>query len=216
MDITTADTTRSHDLSFLSNPDQFICEGSPALDANGNDILDPTSFRTADGQVVSRIRCNFLSNWNATNYGATPVSSPGGSFVTDACNRGQLGPNRNCDFQAQKNNLHACTTGATLNLTCTAKTAPQVLRVCEKSGQLGVGVACTLADSVANVVVNTTPTAVSFSCPAVRDQTMVADSTGTLIPTPVAGVGAYSLYQAALGTLSSGDSSPAGITCTGF
>ena len=216
VDVTGVDTTSSHTLSFLSNGDQFMCEGTLQYDAQGNLLFDPTSFiNPANGLPESRVRCDFLANWNTNNLGTTPVSSPGGSFVTDACTRGQVGPIRDCGFTAQPA-LHGCTSGSTVTLTCTAGgSAPQVLRVCENSAQLGTGVACTVGDSVANVVVGTTPTPVSFVCPAVRDAAMV-DSNGVIVPETQPGVGGYSLYQAAMGTLDPSDGAPAQITCTGF
>jgi hypothetical protein len=212
VDVTTATTAKGSALTFSSNPDQFLCEGTYALDSQGHYILDATSFiNPANGQPESRTRCNFLSNWSATNFGSTNVAAPNvGSFVTDACNRGQTGPNRDCGFTAQST-LRSCTSGSTVTLSCTAKSAPEVLRVCERSGQLGIGVACTVRDSVANAVVGTSPTPVSFACPAIRDAQMVNG-----VPQTQSGVGGYSLYQATMGTLSSGDNSPGAITCTGF
>ena len=62
--------------------------------------------------------------------------------------------------------------------------APQIVRLCETSEKLGVGVACALRDSVANAVVDGAAT-VTFTCPAVRD-------------TVTAGTGGYSLYAAPL------------------
>jgi hypothetical protein len=221
VDVTAADTTKKNNsLSFSSNPDQFLCEGTAALDASGQVLLDPTSFINPwNGQIESRVRCNFIASWNANNFASTPAQSPaGGSFVTDACTRGQVGPNRDCGFAAHPSALHACTPGATVNLSCTAQTStPQVVRICEKSGQLGVGVACTMLSSTANVIVGQTATPVSFTCPAVRDAAMVADSTGTLVPQTQPGVGAYSVYQAAIGTLSASDASPQpAVSCTGW
>ncbi len=70
-----------------------------------------------------------------------------------------------------------------------------------------MGVACTLGDSVANVVVGT----VTFACPAIRDAQVV---NGT--PQTSTGVGGYAVYQATMGALSSSDNSPDAITCTGF
>jgi hypothetical protein len=217
VDVTGVDTTAPHTLSFLSNGDQFLCEGTLQHDAQGNLLFDPTSFlNPVNGLPEQRVRCNFLANWNANNLGTTPVSSPGGSFVTDACTRGQVGPIRDCGFTAHAA-LHGCTTGGTVTLTCTAGGgAPSVLRVCEESAQLGIGVACTVGDSVANVIVGTTPTKVSFACPAVRDATMVDSGGGVLVPTASPGVGGYSLYQAAMGTLDPTDATPAPVTCTGF
>src|SRR5206468_2198332 len=86
----------------------------------------------------------------------------------DACTRGQAGPIRDCGF-VQQTGLKSCTTGSTVNLTCTASNAgSQVVRICEKSGQLGAGVACTYRDSKANVIVGTSPSPVSFACPSDR------------------------------------------------
>lgn len=216
VDITDADTKKAHDLTFTSNNDQFLCEGVIPRDAQGNVTFDPTSFTTADGKPVTRIHCNFLQNWDANNKASTSLAVPAGSFVTDPCKRGQVGPSRDCGFRAQPT-LRSCNPGSTVTLTCTSKgTTPQVLRVCEKSAQLGVGVACTGATSAANVVVGTSPTPVSFVCPAVRDAAMVTDSTGTVVPQTKLGVGGYSLYEATMGTLASDDGSPAGVTCTGF
>ncbi|HTM23390.1 MAG TPA: lysyl oxidase family protein, partial [Kofleriaceae bacterium] len=195
VDVTDVDTKRPHDLTFDSNPDAFMCEGQPVLDAAGQPIFDPTSFTDAQGDVVSRMRCDMPSTWHDDNVGATAVSSPGGSFVTEACKLGQIGPRRDCGFSAQKT-LRSCTPGATVNLTCTSTGPAQVLRICEKSAALGVGVACTLADAAANTVVaGSTP--VSFTCPAVRDGN---------------GTGGYSVYQASV-LPSQGAGA---VTCTGW
>ena len=60
---------------------------------------------------------------------------------------------------------------------------PQMVRACERSAALGVGVACAVGDSVANAIVDGSAT-VSFTCPAVRDG--------------AAGAGGYALYTAPL------------------
>lgn len=216
VDVTAVDTRKAKALTFQSNPDQFLCEGTLARDVDGNLIFDPTSFVNEAGQTEYRVHCNFLSKWNSNNLGKVMVSSPGGSFVTDSCTRGQLGPNRNCGFagpQAQQ----CCATGNPVQLTCTATgTTPAVLRVCEISGQLATGVACTLADAVANVVIGTTLTPVAFACPTVRDAAMAANASGTLAPTSLPGVGGYSLYRAKLGTLDVNDATPpAAVNCSG-
>ena len=212
VDVTTASTTKASPLTFSSNPDQFLCEGTYARDGSGNLILDPTSYiNPANGLPESRIRCNFLSNWDATNFGSTSLSEPaGGSFVTDPCTRGQIGPNRDCGFVAQSK-LQSCATGDTVTLTCSAKSAPEILRVCERSAQLGVGVACTVGTSVANAIVGTTPTQVTFACPAIRDAQIVNG-----VPQTSDGVGGYALYQATMGSLASSDNSPGAISCSGF
>jgi hypothetical protein len=186
VDITGVDTAAPHDLTFRSNPDEFMCEGQLTTDANG------------DAQFGSNGKplCTFFSGWDSNNVGSVPVSSPGGSFVTEACTHGQIGPNRNCGF-APKPTLQtvACTAGSSVTLSCSTTAAqPQVLRVCETSAQLGTGVACPLAESVGNVIVGSTPTPVTFACPAVRDVSM--DAAGNPLPGP--GIGGYSLYEAPL------------------
>ena len=57
----------------------------------------------------------------------------------------------------------------------------------------------------------TRPTPVSFACPAVRDAAM----TNGQVPLPqtVLGVGGYSVYSAALGTLAPEDGAPPAVTC---
>jgi hypothetical protein len=192
--INPADTT----LRFVANPDQFICEGFPVLDSSGNLIFDPTSFTSESGLPVSRERCNFTPGYAANNTGSTNVTAHDGvSFVSTACKNGEIGPLRDCGFSAQPM-MSSCTPGQTVQLSCKADDAPQVLRVCEKSEALG-GVDCTLRDSLANVLVKPAGTTVSFTCPAVRDASL-------------AGTGGYSLYQAPLLP-----SQPAeGISCTKF
>lgn len=198
VDVTGVDMSTPHDLVFNSNPDRFLCEGAPVLDADGNPIFDPSEFTTANGDVVGRIRCDMPAAWHANNVGTVSVSAaPGQSFVTSPCTRGQIGPLRDCGF-AKHGSLRSCTPGQLVHLTCSAE-SPQVLRICERSQQLGVGVACALADSLANQVVTPAGKTVTFTCPAVRD----AASAWT---------GGYSVYQSAVIDSESGDS----ITCTGW
>ena len=61
----------------------------------------------------------------------------------------------------------------------------QVLRVCEVSQLLGVGIPCTYLNSASNTIIDGDSENVTFSCPAVRDAT-------------VAGAGGYSLSNAPL------------------
>jgi hypothetical protein len=195
VDITDVDATKPHDLTFNSNPDAFLCEGRPVLDANGQLIFDPTSFKDAAGETVSKVRCAMPSTWHDNNLGSVSVSSPGGSYVTDACALGQIGPNRDCGFRAQTT-LHSCAPGSTVALTCTNKGAPQTLRVCEKSAAQNVGVACSFRESTSNTIVNG-PTMVTFACPEVRDQ---------------AGMGGYSVYTASVVPAQGSGS----VSCTGW
>ena len=213
VDVTGRDTTTPQPLSFLSNPDGFLCEGTIVRDASGRPLFEPTSFLNKQGQVESRVRCNFLDGWDASNFGSVPVASPGGSFVTEACTRGQIGPQRNCGFVPPVADVQPCASGAPVRLSCQAPAgATAVLRVCEVSGQWKTGVACTRADAVANVVVGATLTPVAFICPAVRDAVM----SGGAVPVPqtVPGIGGYSVYRAALGNLGSSDDTAPTVTCS--
>jgi len=190
-----ADTT----LSFLANPDQFICEGFPALDPLGNLIFDPTDFVSDNGLPVSRERCNFTSGWDMNNFGSTQVTAKDGtSFVSQGCKNGEIGPLRDCGFSTQPIQIPVCTPGQTIHLSCQSDHSPQVIRVCEKSEALG-GVDCAFRDSLANGIVNPGGTTLSFACPAVRDSS-------------VSGTGGYSVYRAPL--LPSGPSEP--VSCTNF
>lgn len=85
-----------------------------------------------------------------------------------------------------------------MNLKCHTRGSKQVLRICERSEVLGVGVSCTFPDSVFNEVVDGNGKFVSFACPAVRDSTT--------------GAGGYSVYEApVLPQGTSGD-----LDCTGW
>ena len=214
VDVTGRNTSLPQPLTFDSNPDQFLCEGTLQYGTGGNLLFVATPFFNLAGLPETRVSCNFLPEWNINNHGEVQVSSPGGSFVTDECTRGQLGPNRNCGFAPPTAQPRSCTTGDQIELTCTATDgAPAVVRICEVSGQLHVGVACTLADAKTNAIVRARPTAVRFSCPAVRDAVMTSDIPS--IPQSIPGVGGYSVYRAALGLLGDADESPPAVTCTG-
>jgi hypothetical protein len=73
-----------------------------------------------------------------------------------------------------------------------------VVRICEMSDKLGVGVACTVRDSIANVVIVPGSGNVSFTCPAVRDAS-------------TSGRGGYSVYTAPITPSLEGGP----VTCTG-
>ena len=203
VDITDGDTDSTNPadttLSFTANPDQFICEGFPALDSSGNLIFDPTSFISDNGLPVSRERCNFTPGWAANNYRSTKIlAHDGTSFVSQGCKNGEIGPLRDCGFSTQPIQMPSCTAGQTIHLSCKSDHSSQVVRVCEKSEVLG-GVDCTFRDSLANGIVNPSGTTLSFACPAVRDRS-------------VAGTGGYSVYRAPL--LPSGSSET--VSCTNF
>jgi hypothetical protein len=245
VDVTGVDTSiAGNQLTFRSNPDKFVCEGVlPHSPPNFPSDFTETAFvNEANGGFEWVVNCAFLPNWDSyippnppspafdDNYDSVPVTSPGGSFVTDPCTRGQIGPKRNCGFTAgwaatvttPATDIPVACTSATasspaqlVNLSCTVAAAsqPAVVRICEVSGQSNIGVACTLADAVANVIVGSTPTPVQFVCPAVRDAAM--SNTSPPIPQAVPGVGGYSVYRAALGNLGVSDSSAPPVTCGG-
>jgi hypothetical protein len=205
VDITNVDTRTPKPLSFQSNPDQFLCEGQ-TLDANGMPvdpmILSQIAFIPSgfyDGNnAVSRNSCAFFHNWYADNLGTVSFSAPPiGSFVTQPCTRGETGPLRDCGFQVEPP-LHSCVVGEPVRLQCESDDAPNVIRVCEVSAQLGVGVACAYRDSLANVIAGEHDTKVDFTCPAMRDSTR--------------GNGAYSVYGAPV--LGSDTNQGKAIRCT--
>ncbi len=173
-DVDTAGGAVTRPLAFVSNPDQFLCEGTPVLDADGHPTFEPTDFTTKDGKPVDRPVCDFMAGWDANNTGSLEVMLPvDGGLTTAACDRGQLGPLRDCGFQEQKDagSQITCTPGQPLTLDCTVADPlkPQVLRACERSAVLGTGVACTYRDALANEVVATGTTTITLGCPAARD-----------------------------------------------
>jgi hypothetical protein len=206
-DITGVDTSKkpvTGPLTFHSNPDGFLCEGTPVLDANGNQVWGPTSFLSSTGQPVDIPECNYWSTpsdpnaWSSDNidtYNVT-VPSPGNGYVTAACTNNQIGPLRNCGFAAATGG--SCTPGATVKLHCTVAAsgaAAQVARVCDYSASLNTGIPCTFQDAFANASIDPAGTDLTFTCPAARD----ASEPG----------GHYSLYTA---PTFNGDASTA-VTC---
>lgn len=178
IDVTAVDTSNgsvTQPLAFRSNPDQFLCEGTPSLDAEGHPTFEPTTFKTAEGDPVDRPKCDFASGWDKNNFEQRDVTiPPSGGLVTAPCTRGQVGPRRDCGFTEQQGaaDLLTCTPGAEIALECSVPTMAdaQVLRVCERSAALGVGVACTFRDALANTTVAPGSTAtVTLTCPAKRD-----------------------------------------------
>jgi hypothetical protein len=189
VDVTDTDTSAPKPLTFLSNPDQFLCEGQ-TLDVDGHpvpalDLADiafvPSGFFDDSGNPVLRNSCAFFPNWESDNLGLVPFSAPIGSFVTEACTRGQTGPLRDCGFKAVAPAIRSCTAGQAVDLPYTSADASQVVRICEVSARLGVGVACAYRDSLANVIIDPHGSDVAFTCPTIRDDP--------------AGAGGYSIYQ---------------------
>ncbi|HYP98973.1 MAG TPA: lysyl oxidase family protein [Polyangiaceae bacterium] len=175
VDVTTIDTSAgpvTKPLGLKSNPDQFLCEGTPVVDADGDQVWEPTKFKTEEGETVDRPKCDFVKNASANNYQELPVTLPvpGEGMVTEPCTRGQLGPKRNCGY-TYDGHLSSCMPGAAVKLTCKTASgvAPQALRICEASSVLGAAVACTDEDALASALPDGDGVAVSFKCPERRD-----------------------------------------------
>jgi hypothetical protein len=185
------------DLKFVLNPDDFICEGEPQLSESGEPLYEATDYVTETGDTVDRPVCDFVSGYDSNNVGRRSVSlSPEGSIVTSACKREQAGPLRDCGFDKQQDHID-CEPGTEIELSCSVGEgeASQVLRVCDDSVKLG-GIPCMYRHALANTVVGSEATAVSFVCPDPHD----ADEPG----------GSYSLYVAAVNPKKPG----ASVACT--
>ncbi|HSM56216.1 MAG TPA: lysyl oxidase family protein [Candidatus Sulfomarinibacteraceae bacterium] len=162
-------------LGFSSNQDGFLCEGQPVLDEDGQPLWEPSEFTTEEGEPINRPRCDFIEGWDENNDAAHELSlSSTGSFVTEPCENGEIGPLRNCGFrEVTIEGLDAaCRVQQPVSLSLRAAgedAPPQVVRVCERSAVLDTGVACTYGDAVANEIVDAGGATVSFLCPNVRD-----------------------------------------------
>ena len=185
VDVTTVNTTSSPvtaPLRFVVNPDGFLCEGTPILDAKGNFTFEPTQFMTEDGKQVDRIACNERPDAGGNNSAALAVTLPtSGGYVTAPCSRDQQGPSRNCGF-VQQGGAKACSPGKTVKLECSVgnPAAPAVARFCEASTALGA-IPCTAREALSNKVVGAGTTQVTFTCPNARDGQEVGGSYGLYV-----------------------------------
>ena len=178
------DGTVTADLTFHFNPEQFLCEGEIGLNEAGDILWEASDFRTDTGFPISRPVCTFADAWDANNEATEQIPiPPTGSFVTEPCQHGELGPLRNCGFVEQTADL-TCDPGETVSLDVQIPISaePQVLRICDVSALLGVGTACTFEDALANVIVAQVEQTAEFICPLPRS----ADEPG----------GFYALYTA--------------------
>jgi Lysyl oxidase len=167
--IPAAGTTQT--LKFDLNPDDFICEGEPVTDSNGEQLFTPTGEVGENGGLVDRPLCDFFPGYDDNNFGQRNVTLPkDGGFITAACSRSQAGPLRDCGFEERAENL-SCRPGRDVHLRCkTDNNDPaQVLRVCENSAVLGGVTACMYRDALTSAIVGSTWTNVDFTCPAARD-----------------------------------------------
>lgn len=176
VDVSTVDTSGgsvTRPLGLMSNPDQFLCEGTLVLDDDGQQVWEATDFKTDEGETVDRPKCDFVKNAAHNNYQELSVTlpPPGEGMVTEPCTRGQIGPKRNCGYTYDAK-MSACTPGATVHLTCTTASGvpPQALRICEGSSVLGAAVACTEEDALAAALPDSDGVEVSFKCPEPRDE----------------------------------------------
>jgi hypothetical protein len=144
------------------------------LNAAGDPVFEDSGFQTSGGLMVDRPECNFNANWDANNDDSRSLTlNPTGSFVTEACTRGQIGPMRDCGFEPGVASVTqvACAPGSSINLRCSIPSggAPAVVRVCEYSERLATGVGCVYRDALANGLVDGSAVNVEVTCPAARD-----------------------------------------------
>jgi hypothetical protein len=180
-------------LGLHVNADRFLCEGTPTTDEEGNRLWEPTGRFTERGAPINRPACDFFDGWDANNIAERPVTiPPTGSFVTQPCLHGQIGPLRNCGFTELPFPIFIpdevedeeeegeperpvvgfpCTPGQSVTLSCELPpNAPaQTLRICETSVGLRVGTACLHQNALANQLFASTGE-VSFTCPLPRDE----------------------------------------------
>jgi hypothetical protein len=191
VDVTSVDVSKgpvTKPLGLRSNPEGFLCEGSPVLDKKGDVTWESTDLKTDAGESVDRPVCDEAKAWDDNNYSEEPVRLPvvGEGMITEACTRGQIGPLRNCGYIYDGGMLD-CTPGKELTVTCSAEDGaePQVVRLCEGSKVLGAGVACLEQHALGSLSIEGGKSAsVTFTCPEKRD----ADEPG----------GLFALYRGAL------------------
>lgn len=160
-------------LGFRSNPDEFLCEGAPVLDASGKQVWEKTDFKTADDKPVDRPKCDFFEGASDNDLGQTTVSiGKKGGVMTGPCQKNQIGPNRNCEFTEQSD-ASTCTPGEKVTLHCGVADPgkPQVVRVCDYSFTLGQATTCSAYDARVNETVTGADVQVEFTCPEKRTDT---------------------------------------------
>jgi hypothetical protein len=191
IDVTEAETGNgvTGTVAFEFNPDRFLCEGTPERDAEGYLVFEPSEFTTDDGETVDRPVCDFAEDYTANNYQERPVNAPSDGLIAMPCSRGQLGPLRDCGFNAGAGPLARlqCPVGSAITLRCSLPTdaPPLVLRACEYSEQLETGVACVFRDAIANEIIGAGEAEVTIECPDARDATSEPGGRVSLYMAPV-------------------------------
>src|SRR5262249_45886512 len=92
IDVTSESTTQApvtKSPTFHSHPDGFLCEGTPVLDAQGDQVWLPTQFTTSTGQPVDKPACDYSPGWDQDNVDTYMVTLPtdGDGYVTAPCTR---------------------------------------------------------------------------------------------------------------------------------
>ena len=171
-DVDVSDGDAQGQLTFVFNPEQFLCEGTPVLDDQGNPVWEETEFETAHGDPVDRALCDFIPDWDANNRGDKTLDVTRGGLILSSCERGQIGPLRDCGFSEGVGSLEtvACPAGETITLRCEVPddATPAVLRACEYSEVLGLGTACVFRDALVNESLLTGSTDIDIECPLAR------------------------------------------------
>ncbi len=174
VDVTPIDTTtaaHTSSLAFHVNPDKFLCEGTARLNDAGEMLYEETDFTNEAGEFESRISCDEVDGAQDNNVATASVTLPVGTggLLTTNCVRPQLGPKRNCGFEAPSTTV-SCTPGASATFSCTggSATEPAVVRVCEGSGKLGA-IPCLYREALASDTLVGAAVDVTFTCPEARD-----------------------------------------------
>lgn len=175
-------------ISFTTNPDGMMCEGTRKFDEDGNQLFEPTEFTTKDGEPVDRPQCDFFPDWDENNTASYEVTVPavGESYVTEPCKDDVFGPLRNCGLE-KEHGLRSCEPESNVRLRCDVPNGSptQVVRICEASQVLQTGIPCTYNDAIGSGLVSTT-VEISFTCPTARDEKetggLYSLLTGAIIP----------------------------------
>ncbi|MDB4978144.1 MAG: hypothetical protein JWM56_330 [Candidatus Peribacteria bacterium] len=188
IDISDVKTGQDLPLSFTTNPDGLLCEGTPIVNAKGEQLFQPTPFKTAKGEPVDRPQCNFYADWQKNNTDSYVVHIPekADSYITDTCRDGLYGLLRNCGF-TNRRATSECQPGKKVTMRCHVPSGSptQTVRVCEASRVLQAGIPCTYNDALASKTVDA-EIDISFICPSARDSRETGGSysflSGPLIP----------------------------------
>ena len=151
-------------LGFNFNPSDMLCEGVPQTDDTGQPRYEPTSLKSETGASVGRVACEFNPHHQQDNRGEIALEIAPGSFINTPCIGMEPSPKRDCGFEPQSLQLD-CAAGQPVTLTCASESAPSIVRVCDHSSVLDVGIACTYRQSLATEVAGDEDVRLSAICP---------------------------------------------------